>query len=300
MTDVRFQRRRFLQIAAGVPFVGLSAQAVSAAPVARWQGVALGADAQIILAGLEREAAAPLFAQVRDEIARLEGIFSLYQPGSAVSQLNRSGRLFDPPAELLELLSLSRSVWTASVGAFDPGVQPLWQAMAMGKAAPARTGDFGDVLFSEKKIELRAGQALTLNGIAQGYITDRVADLLRGQGLTDLVVDAGEQRAVGQRSGGGPWKVGIAAPGGQLVAQLALRDRALATSSPLGSLVAPGQGHIIDPRTGLSSSRWHTVSVTHDRAAVADALSTAACCLNEAEIDEMIRQFPGAGLAYRA
>ncbi|MFK7837318.1 MAG: FAD:protein FMN transferase [Sulfitobacter sp.] len=298
MTQTGFSRRRVLQIGAALPLVGLSTGAAQAVPVARWHGVALGAEAQIVLAGMSRDEAAPIFAMVRDEIARLEGIFSLYQAHSGLSQLNVMGRLKTPMPEFLEVLSLAKSVWQASNGVFDPSIQPIWQARAEGRTV-ARSHDFGAVRFSAQDVTLAPGMALTLNGVAQGYITDRVALLLRGQGLTDLVVDAGEQRALGARPGGTDWRLGVADPQGKIVAQLSLRDRALATSSPEGTLIGAGQGHIIDGRTGASVARWGTVSVAHDSAAVADALSTAACCLDDAQMADMLAQFDGATLAYR-
>src|SRR5690606_40717482 len=38
------------------------------------------------------------------EIRRLEAIFSLYRPDSALSRLNRDGRLAGPPLDFVELL----------------------------------------------------------------------------------------------------------------------------------------------------------------------------------------------------
>ena len=44
--------------------------------------------------------------------------------------------------------------------------------------------------------------AITLNGIAQGFITDRIADLLRNEGFEQAVVDLGEWRDAWESSGG--------------------------------------------------------------------------------------------------
>ena len=64
--------------------------------------------------------------------------------------------------------------------------------------------------------------------------------------------------------------------------ELALRDRALATSAPLGTVLdaAGAVGHIIDPKSGRpAGSQWRQISVSAPLAAVADALSTAACLM---------------------
>ncbi len=299
MTQHQFSRRRFLSITAAVPLAGLSPLAMAAQPVAHWKGRALGAEARIILSGLDQGDAAPFFAQVQDEMARLEGVFSLYQTQSDICRLNDAKLLLSPAPEMLEVLSLSRAVWQASQGAFDPTVQPIWLARATGGDAPMTWDDFGDVDFSAEAVRLKEGVALTLNGIAQGYITDRVADMLKAAGLTDLVVDAGEQRALGNRPQGGGWQVGVADPMGRVLARLTLTERALATSSPEGTLIAEKQGHIIDGRTGDMATGCNTVSISHSRAAVADALSTAACCLTVPEMNAMLAGFDDAEVACR-
>ena len=51
--------------------------------------------------------------------------------------------------------------------------------------------------------------ALTLNGIAQGYIADRVVALLRAEGLSDVLVNTGELRALGGHPDGGGWPVSL-------------------------------------------------------------------------------------------
>lgn len=51
--------------------------------------------------------------------------------------------------------------------------------------------------------------------------------------------------------------------------------------------------HLFDPRTGRSSHRWQTITVHHDSAAVADALSTAAYCASADEIASLVRKLDG-------
>ena len=86
MTATPLTRRRLLAISAALPLAGLSPRAQAAAPIARWRGIALGASATIQLAGLSQTEAQPLFEQLEQEILRLEDIFSLYRPASALSR----------------------------------------------------------------------------------------------------------------------------------------------------------------------------------------------------------------------
>ena len=74
-------RRRFLQIIAATSVSGLAmlrADAALGSTLQRWDGEALGADASISLAGLDPRLAEEILRACRDEIARLEEVFSLY------------------------------------------------------------------------------------------------------------------------------------------------------------------------------------------------------------------------------
>ena len=120
-------------------------------------------------------------------------------------------------------------------GAFDPTVQSAWRGLAAG-GAPAPAPGMSAVEQTGVTLRLsQPGTQLTLNGIAQGYITDRIAHLLRQHGLQDVLIDIGEIAALGHRPDGGAWRAGIRAPSGRIIARTTLSDRALATSSPMGT-----------------------------------------------------------------
>ena len=61
---------------------------------------------------------------------------------------------------------------------------------------------------SGQGVRLRTkGMQLTLNGIAQGYITDGIAGLLKRNGFGDVLVHLGESHAMGTKPGGEPsWR----------------------------------------------------------------------------------------------
>ena len=301
-------RRRFLSLSAAA--IALPSTAVAKGPVVRWRGYALGAAASMTLSGVSETGAAQIFAAVEAELSRLEDIFSLYRQGSALARLNRAGALQQPPAELLEVIALSDSLHRASAGVFDPTIQPLWRLYAARAAAGTlpsrrelaetrqRTG-WRKLAFNTSEITFEnPGMALTFNGVAQGYIADKVADLLRARGLTQVLIDMGEISALGRRPDGRPWQAGIATPNGEVLRRLPLEDRALATSAPLGTVLDPrGRvGHILDPRSGTPAKAWKLVSVSADRAALADGLSTAFSLLPRATIAKALRRYPDASL----
>ncbi|MDO5757005.1 MAG: FAD:protein FMN transferase [Rhodobacterales bacterium] len=293
-------RRRFLAISAAA---FAAPHAAFAQPLHVWQGTALGAQATLHLAHPD---AAAISARVATEISRLEDVFSLYRPESALSQLNRRGSLQAPPFELLECLSLAGAVHGASGGRFDPTIQPLWasyaEASALGSAPDQTSIEAARAFIGWERVTLDAaavtmapGMAITLNGIAQGYIADRVADLLAAEGLTDILINTGEFRALGGRPGGGAWPVKLAAGG-----EVELATRALATSAPLGTSFdeAAQLGHILDPVTGTPTrAGWREITISARSAGLADALSTAACLFRtRAEIEACLASFDGAAL----
>ena len=282
-------RRRFLTISAAAGALGAAAAgpAASGARIA-WRGRALGAETRITLRGPEPLAERTIRA-VTQELRRIEALCSLYDPASALSRLNAAGELADPDPDFLALLRLCGRLHAATGGAFDPTIQPLWRAHAQGgdvAAARARVG-WDRVRLSAKRVRLGAGQALTLNGIAQGWAGDRVAALLRAAGFTETLVDMGEPVGIG-----GPWRVGVAGADGGIVGRVTLRDRALAVSCP-DALRIGAAAHVLHPDPARAP-RWRVVAVEAESAAVADGLSTSCCLLPRAQAEAACRELPGA------
>ena len=135
--------------------------------------------------------------------------------------------------------------------------------------------------------------ALTLNGVAQGYITDRITALLAENGLTQSLVDMGEYRALGTRPDGTPWRVGLSTLESDATPDrfVDLAGKALATSSAEGfSFDASGRfNHLLDPRTGLSASLYAYLTVVAPDAAGADAWATAFSLMSPEEIARVVK-----------
>lgn len=284
---IRPSRRRVLQITAAAGCAALAGMDVARARPLTWHGRALGAEARITLHHPDEAAAGRLIDAALDEVTRLERIFSLYRPDSALSRLNRQGALDAPPLELVQLMAEATRFSRLTDGAFDVTVQPLWALYADHFAAPdAGPGGPSEAAIAAvlAKVDYRAvdidsariafarpGMAVTLNGIAQGFITDRVSDRLKDAGLTHVLVNLGEIRALGPKPDGAPWRVGL--PGGRA---LGIERRAVATSAGSG-MVFDGQGrhhHIFDPAHGRSAHAFASVTVAAPTASEADALST--------------------------
>ncbi len=294
-------RRRVLTMMAALPGMIAGGRGFAAwDPLWRWSGTALGADATITLAAGSRREAEAVMIVARAEMERLENLFSLYRAQSAVTRLNTAGSLDPVPREMVALLRLCAELNQATAGAFDPTIQPVWRALARG--APGGTAfqvGFGDVDFDARAVRFaRRGMALTFNGIGQGYITDRIADLFRANGLTDILVNLGEYRALGRHPDGRAWQIGIGdSAGGAWDTVLPLKDSAIATSAPYGTTFDVGGtlAQMIDPKTMKPAARWQRVSVRGPSAAVADGFSTAFSIMDEAAIRDTLAQWPDYG-----
>lgn len=271
-------RRRFLTISAACTAMPLRAHA----PL-RWQGIALGAEVSLELNGPE-EQTRPALETALAKIRHIEKLFSLYDPASLLVQLNQTGYVNDPPAEFLALFHAAGKIHEVTEGLFDPTVQPLWMAHARGEAPDQARDAIGwrRVSYNARLIQLAPGQALTFNGIAQGYATDLVTDLLHAHGLVDVHVNIGEHRATGA-----PRRLALEDPVYGQLGSLSLDNAAIATSSPEAMRLASGS-HILSPAG--HAPLWSTGSVEAENATFADGLSTALCLADLELVRHISRQ----------
>jgi FAD:protein FMN transferase len=310
-------RRRALRIvaaAAGLPLMigGLRALAPKG-QLFYWQGTVLDAVSELTLWHTDAAFAHATILRVRDEIERFERIFSLYRPDSEISRLNAAGKLIKPSRELRTLVEESRRFSAASGGAFDISVQPLWRLyeahfwsrtdvqpdiVARAREVAAALVDYRQIDSGSAAIGFgRPGMAITLNSLAQGYITDAVAVMLRNEGFERAVVDLGEFRTLGRHPDGYPWRIGIrdgmSAEGVDRMVEL--EDMALAVSGGYGTVFEPtGRfNHIFDPHTGASANALIDVAVIGTTATAANGLSTSICVAGEAQAARLLAACPG-------
>ncbi|WP_424363098.1 FAD:protein FMN transferase [Methylocystis parvus] len=302
------RRRAIVILAAAFGFSPLTAR--SAPEAVRWRGVMLGAPCAIDLYHPDRGRAKASLDAALAAARRLEGLFSLYQPQSALRQLNRAGALVAPAPDFVALLRAAQDYTRLTGGAFDPTVQPFFTLLSRHfstpdadpngpsqgdwEAARARVGAH-HLIVADDRVVLLGGAQVTLNGIAQGYVTDRVASIFAEAGLANALVDMGEIRALGARPDGAPWSVGLEAPDGAIWKRIDCKDRAVATSAG-GGFVFDRAGrfnHIFDPGTGACAHRSRAVAVAAPTATAADALSTAFTLLPPEEIIRISGEIEG-------
>lgn len=311
-------RRRFLMIVgslAGSAAAGGASWSVlqrrSTLAVVRRESAALGTKVSIVARHAKLAVAAQALDAAFAELAFLEHrLLSIYQPESQISRLNRDGKLNSPHPFLVYVLRHATAMSRETDGAFDVTVQPLWETFVAAKrqgrlpspvevAAARSRVDWQAVDIDDDRIQLKKpGMAITLNGIAQGFATDRVLATLRGFGIEHAMLDIGEHASLGESAAGDAWTVGIQHPrlADEHIAAADLEGRCLATSGDYATTFTSDRrhNHIVDPRTGYSPTELASVSIVVKSAMEADALSTACFVLGPDRAIDLLRSHTSA------
>lgn len=299
----QLNRRRFLFMAAGTagaaaggalwsankisPLIG----ELAAAKITR-RAHALGTEISLAVRHENHAQANAAIDAALHELSYIEHrLMSLYQPASEISRLNRDGVLTDPSPFVVYVLRHAQALSGQTSGAFDVTVQPLWEVYAAAAkrgslpepsavAAARNRVDWQQLEIRDDLVRFRKpGMQVTLNGIAQGFATDRVLATLRGHGIEHALINVGEHATLGEAAAGDPWTIGIQHPRHEdaYVALVDLDGRCLATSGDYATTFSPDRAcnHIFDPRSGYSPTELASVSVVAPTAMQADALSTA-------------------------
>src|ERR1043165_8015993 len=144
----------------------------------------------------------------------------------------------------------------------------------------------------------RPGMRLGLGGIAKGYAVDRCAAVLRGEGLRDLMVQAGGDLYVAGSKGPVNWMVGVRDPRGgarDIIARMPIRDHAFSTAGDSErSFILDGKRyhHLIDPKTGCPATASRGVTVRAPNAFIADAIDDAIFILGPKKGLALCAQYP--------
>jgi len=226
-----------------------------------------------------------------DRMESLERILSLFKPDSQICRLNQDGCLTDAHPALISLIRQSVELGELTNGAFDITIKPLLGVYQTnpGKLPSARQIDLALKSVDYRKIHwqddtvalLEDGMAITLDGIAKGYIIDQGAAVLKEYGFSNVVIEAGgDLVGLGHKAPGSSWVIGIQSPRsevGVLQTTHSLQNQALATSGDYMQAFTSdySQHHILNPHSGHSSPELASVSIIAPSAMLADGLATA-------------------------
>lgn len=226
-------------------------------------------------------------------IGRLDAILSRYNPCTPLAALNTHGRLHDIPTELKTVLEYGIQLHKITAGRFDMTIAPVIDLLEHTQANPDPADlrealalvDSRRIRLANGHIALAQDMAITLDGVAKGYIADQAAQTLREHGIAHFLVDAGgDIRVQGSPEGhsfGRPWVVAIEDPDkrAHYPTTISLRDGAVATSGGYEHPLSAKTHHLLDPRSGHSPQHVRSVSVVAPTVMQADGLATALCLM---------------------
>jgi thiamine biosynthesis lipoprotein len=255
--------------------------------VHRFAHEAMGTIFEVMIAGTDEKYAGQASQAVFQEIDRLEALFSRFNACSEIGQINRlqPGESMRIGFETYDCLKTAALISAETDGAFDINFRSLIQGKAF---AVFRTKSGFGINIQETPFQ-HTGRSvdLDLGAIGKGYALDRAQVILTDWGVERALIHGGTSTAlaIGSAPGLDPgevgWPVGVGGiwtlPGAPK--RVLLRDRALS-----GSGTEVKGRHIQDPRTNNPAEKHFAAWVSHPRAAVADALSTAFMVMSQEDV----------------
>ncbi len=231
------------------------------------------------------------------EIQRLDDLLSTGKETSEVAQINQNGGgVLSEDTEYLVKRALD--IYQSTNGAFDISIYPvmqLWGFTTGNFAVPSESDlaaklalvDAGKITLSEENgqtsISLPEGMEIDLGGIAKGYTSGRVMEVMKSYGIESAVINlGGNAHVLGNKTDGSQWRVGIQDPNDTdgYLGGVSVTDKAIITSGGYERyFVDEDTGvkyhHIIDPKTGYSANNGLiSVTIVSADSTLADGLST--------------------------
>ena len=252
-----------------------------------------------------------------DEVKRIENLISDWIPTTQIYQVSKNSGIqpVKVDKEVYDLVERAIKVSQLTSGAFDisyASMDKIWKFDGSMKAMPtpeaikqsvARIGYQKIVLDAKAQtIYLKEkGMKLGLGGIGQGYIADKIKDLLLSKGCISGIVNvSGDINAWGYQTTGKPWTVAIVNPmnKNKVFATFPLENSSVETSGSYEKFVVfdgKRYSHIIDPRTGYPAQGVVSVSVFAKQTEIADALATGIFVLGVDVGLNLVNQLKGIG-----
>ncbi|CAN5522588.1 FAD:protein FMN transferase [soil metagenome] len=239
-------------------------------------------------------------AQLDSVLNKIDSSLSIYKPYSLISLFNQSEKGIAIDQHFINVVQASLTTYKATNGIFDITIAPLTEAWGFavkrGTAIPGpeKVATLLGCVSSQNLLlkgnylaKLKPCVKIDVNGIAQGYSVDILADFLEQQGLNHYLVElGGEIRLKGRKlPGNEKLKVGIESPPDEemdeeIIQQVIELDSGAITTSGNYRKYYESDGkkisHLIDPRTGYSiQNEMISATVYAKDATTADAFDNA-------------------------
>jgi FAD:protein FMN transferase len=244
-----------------------------------------------------------LFSRLFSRLREIEAHMSANRDDSELAAVNRAAGVsaVSVSEDTFWVTRTALAYAAKTGGAFDPTIGPLVKLWGIGTDEPRLPSrpdisaalaliDYREVTLDETRRSIRLGRAgmrLDLGAIAKGYAADEMVRMLREAGQKRAIVDLGGNiYALGEKSRGQPWRVGVQDPRQERhvysgVARV--RSTSLVTSGGYERFaVINGKRyhHIFDTKTGYPvDSGLLGVTIICPSSIDADALSTSVFAL---------------------
>ena len=309
-------RRR---MALALPLLGAAAWLPSAAwagapaTVLRDARALMGTRIDMVAEGADAAALRAAMAESWQTMERLAAMMSRYEPGSAVSAINRAagGAAVAVPPEMMAVLQSAQQLAERTQGAFDITVGALkaWHFDTGQRTLPdARTLDAQRRLVDYRALLLdtragsarlaERGMAIDLGGAAKLPILQAGMQVLRRHGIDNALLNGGGDVLVTGQLNGRPWRVGLRDPRApeKMLGALALQGTAIVASSGdyerFFMVDGERQHHILDPATGRPTHGPHGVSLLAHDAASVNGVGTALMVLDRPKAQALLHSRP--------
>jgi thiamine biosynthesis lipoprotein len=255
-----------------------------------------------------------LTSQIDSILSKIDSSLSLYKPYSLICRFNRAEQLIRMDEHLSAVIRQSLDTYRQTGGLFDITVQPLVEAWGFSAHKPDEYPDSARIrqilacigsgqlsIQNDCLVKTRPCLHIDLDGIAQGYSVDILANFLERYHIgTYLVELGGELRVKGRKPSGERLRVGIEAPNenefeNPVIQKILYLDSGAVTTS--GNYRAWHEhggkkfSHTIDPHTGYPiDNELISVTVYAKNAIIADAYDNALMAMGLAKAMEFVNK----------
>ena len=246
--------------------------------------------------GSEKKAKAAL-DEAKSRVESIEEVISTTKSGSDLYKLNNStGSSMVVRDDTAFLFEFTYGMYKATNAALNPALYPVISAWGFttGTYRIPSAQEIEELLshtdFSQAELSKAAGGAvikttegmkLDFGAVGKGYAGDEILRILKEHGIKSALLDlGGNVQALGSKTDGSKWTVGIKNPwGGDPVCTVKIKDLAVVTSGGYERFFVGDDGkkyiHIFDPETGYPvENDLESVTIICERGLYADALST--------------------------
>ena len=212
---------------------------------------------------------------IDQKFSELDSSLSIYKPYSLINQFNNSETGITMDEHLFKVVQRSLKIWKESDGIFDISILPIVEAWGFGvkrhsnqpsdeviKNALACSGSDKLHVIGRQLIKDIPCLKIDVNGIAQGYSVDVIADYIESRGIKNYLIEiGGEIRVKGRKYPGNQvMRIGIEQPANDdekeesdISKIIELKGGAITTSGNYRKYLQNGSkklSHLMDPKTG--------------------------------------------------